>query len=173
MEYHELSLRGVPSSRNTGYNWGFRISVFHEEIFNLDICGICLRFCTFFECNMCRGLDSSQPQTRRLIKVIQQCEFGGYISTFVLANQGSTSRLFLRPNKPLCKHFDADSDNVIGTVTRRLLGTKLVSGTTVGDVIIEIAKDVRLATEKPNKKVPGFLWGSKCKNLTLNVRTIT
>ena len=28
-----------------------------------------LRFATCLECNMCRGLDSLQPQTRRLIKL--------------------------------------------------------------------------------------------------------
>ena len=56
-------------------------------------------------------------------------------------------------NKTFCKHYDADSDNVMGIVTGRLLGTKLVSGgTIVGDVIIAMAKDVSLAREKPQKK---------------------
>ena len=128
-----------------------------------------LRFDTYLEC-ICRGLDSLQPQpnVRRLIKVIK-CKFWVYIVTFILTNQGSTSCLCLMhialfvcqiaveirmfsTNKTFCKHYDADSDNVMSTVNRGLLGTKLVSGTTVGDVIIEMAKGVSLAREKPHKK---------------------
>ena len=61
VECHELSLQSITSSRNSGYNWGFSISVFHEEIISFDICGINLRLGKSLECNMCRGLDYLQP----------------------------------------------------------------------------------------------------------------
>ena len=75
------------------------------------------------------------------MKVEMNANFRGCILTFVLTNQGSNSCLCPRPmtlfmfqvaveirmfsaNKMLCVHHDADYDNVMSTVTRRLLGTK-------------------------------------------------
>ena len=108
--------------------------------------------------------------TRRLIKVIKIKILGLHFNIcidksrldFMFMSQAYWIALFVchitveirmfSTNKTFCNHYDADSDNAMSTVTRRLLGTKLVSGTTVGDVIIEMAKDVSFAREKPHKK---------------------
>ena len=128
-----------------------------------------LRFGTCLEC-ICRGLDSLQPQpnVRRLIKVIKMQILGLHFNIYIdksrldfmfmshaycsVRVQIAVEICMFSTDKTFCKHYDADSDNIMSTVTRQLLGTKLVSGTTVGDVIIEMAKDVSLAREKPHKK---------------------
>ena len=78
MEY-EFSLRLTPNSRNAAYKWRSSISIyFFVRNYQSWYVAFILRFGICLECYICRGLDSLQPRTRILIKVIKIAILGLY-----------------------------------------------------------------------------------------------
>ena len=110
-------------ARHPKYKWRSRINVYllWGKFQSLYMRPLFWDLASVWDVTCAWWLDSLQSQTKRLIKVKKKCEFWGYILTFVLSNQGSTSCLCPGPvalfvsqieveirmfstNKTFCKH---------------------------------------------------------------------